>query len=88
MKLLNEVSRHEEVLQDKGPRMSVEEKDMVESGKIDCRLVLLESVDASPDLVEHLQYGDHASRDLYRMGFAIEDTISGCPVTITLTANS
>lgn len=90
LKLLREVEWHEEVLKGttKGLRRTIGEKGMTTSGEIDCRLVLLDSVNTSPELFEHLQNGDHSSKDLYAMGFAIVDTISGHPVTITQTANS
>ena len=57
----------------------------IASGQEDFRLVLLESVDATPELVDHLQQGDHQSRSLYAAGFAIVAATAGHPVTITLT---
>ena len=86
-KLLREVEWHEGVLrsQPEELRAKVAEQGLTTSGAIDCRLVLLDSVDASPELVEHLQDGDHSSKGLYAMGFAILEATSGYPVTITQT---
>ncbi len=84
-KLLSEIEWHERVLNSQSEELRVEldSKGATKSDVIDFRLVPLESVDASPELSQHLQEGDHASRGLYAMGFAIVEATSGHPVTIT-----
>ena len=86
-KLLSEIEWHEGVLkgQTEELRAIVAEEGVTASDAIDCRLVLLDSIDASPELIQHLQEGDHSSKGLYAMGFAIVESDSGYPVTITQT---
>lgn len=84
-KLLSEIEWHEGVLngQPEDLRAALASKGVTASGAIDFSLVLLGSINVSPELSQHLQEGDHASRGLYAMGFAIVEATSGCPVTIT-----
>ena len=60
----------------------MQSKGLATNGVMDLRLVPLDSIDATPELAEHLLEGDHASRRLHAMGFAIVDAGSGCPVVI------
>ena len=85
IKLLREINWHETILngQPEELRETLAAKGVTTSGVMDFRLVLLDSIDASPELVEHLQKGDHLSRGLYTMGFAIVEATSGYPATIT-----
>ena len=89
-KLLWEIDRNERILkgQSEEIRANFAEKGMTLSGAPDCRLVLLNSIDASPDLVEQLLEGDHLSKGLYAMGFAIVEATSGYPVIITQTGEA
>ena len=84
-KLLQEIEWHEGVLNDQSEelRAALADKGVAATGTMDCRLALLDSLDVSPELVEHLQNGDHLSKDIYRMGFAIVEFSSGHPLTIT-----
>lgn len=83
--LLTEMEWHEETL--KGPVIepiaAVTEKIKPASHSMAYRLVLLDSIDASPECAEQLLQGDHLTKGLYAKGFAIEEVTSGHPVTIT-----
>ena len=87
MKLLRELEWHERVLQDQteGLRASFANKGVEVAGSIDCRLIPLDSMDATTELFDHLQTGDHLSKGLYAMGFAIVEATSGYPVIISRT---
>ena len=89
-KLLNEIEWHKTILdgQPEELRAALEAKGVTTSGVMDFRLVLLDSIDASPELAEHLQEGDHSSKGLYSMGFAIVEATSGHPVTIAQTGET
>ena len=82
-KLLHELEWHEEELRRPNQELRQLEARGVAPGQWDFRLVLLEDVDATEELVSHLQQGDHHSRDLYAAGFAIVEATTGHPVTIT-----
>ncbi len=87
MKLLWEIDRNERILKAEPEelRSTFAEKGVTTSGAIDCRLILLDSIDASPELVKQLLECDHLSKGLYAMGFAIVEATSGYPVIVTQT---
>ena len=85
-KLLHELKWHEDVLSQPTEELCAHlESIEVEPGQEDFRLVLLEHIDATTELVDHLQQGDHQSGGLYAAGFAIVEATSGHPVTIIVT---
>ena len=89
-RLLREIERHEAILsnQPEEVRAALQSKGLATNGVMDLRLVPLDSIDATPELAEHLLEGDHASRRLHAMGFAIVDAGSGCPVVIDQVTSS
>lgn len=89
-KLLSEIEWHEGVLRGQAEqlRATFAEKGVTASGAMDYRLVLLDSINASPECAERLLQGDHLSKGLYAMGFAIVEATSGYPVTITQTGET
>ena len=88
-KLLHELKWHEDVLSHPTEELRAHLEGIgVAPGKEDFRLVLLESVDATTELVDHLQQGDHQSHGLYAAGFAIVEATNGHPVTITVTGEA
>ena len=85
-RLLHELKWHEDVLSHPTEETRAHlERIGVAPGQEDFRLVLLNSVDATPELVDHLQQGDHQSRGLYAAGFAIVEATACHPVTVTVT---
>ena len=89
-KLLREIEWHERVLkgQPEELRGTLADRGLAATDAIHCRLVPLDSIDVLPDLVEYLQSGDHSSKGLYAMGFAIVEATSGYPVTVTPTGET
>ena len=89
-KLLHEIERHERVLKRQLEELqtTLAENGVTANGAIDYRLALLDSIDASPECVERLQQGNHSSRGIYKMGFAIVESTSGNPVTIPQTGEA
>ena len=83
-RLLHELKWHEEVLSHPTEEIRAHLEGIgVAPRQEDFRLVLLNSVDATPDLADHLQQGDHQSRGLYAAGFAIVEASNGHPVVIS-----
>ena len=89
-KLLSEIEWHETTLdaQLAEAREVLVKKGADVSSGVDLRLVPLDTIDVSPECAEELQRGDHSSKGLYAMGFAIVEATSGYPVTITYTAEA
>ena len=83
-RLLSEIERHEAILvtQPDEVRAALEAKGLAAGGVMDFRLVPLDNIDASPEIVEHLQEGNHSSGRLYALGLGIVEAASGCPVVI------
>ena len=84
-KLLHEIRWHETFLsgQPEELRVALAAKGVAVPGVMNFRLALLDNIDASTELAEYLQEGNHASKGLCAMGFAIVEATSGYPVTIT-----
>ena len=84
-KLLHEIEWHESILSCPPEELRTTlAAGGVGIGEEDFRLVLLESIDASAKLVEHLQHGGHQSEGLYSMGFAILEAKLGVPITVSV----
>ena len=84
-KLLHEVEEHESYFNSQPDelRAALEAQGVTTSEKMDFRLVLLDSIDASPEQVERLQNEDHFGQSLCAMGFAVVEATSRYPIMIT-----
>ena len=85
IKLLREIDWHVTTLENQPEKIRaiLEAKGVTTSNVIDLRLVPLDCIDVSPALAEHLLEGDHLSKGLCSMGFAVVEATSGYPVIIT-----
>ena len=84
-KLIREIEWHQVVLTErpKNVQVALDAMGVCTSDIMDLRLVLLDDMDTSNELAEHLREGNHLSRGLYALGFAIVEATSGFPVTVT-----
>lgn len=85
-KLLFEIERHESYFrsQPEEIRITLRAKGVDVAGGIELKLVLLDSLDPTPEIVEILGAENCLSASLSRMGFAVVETISGSPVVVSL----
>ena len=89
-KLIFEIEQHESYFssQPADLRALLEAKGIDVSGRMEFRLVLLDSLSAPVELWEALQENDCLSRDLSRMGFAIVEATTEAPIVVSLMEES
>lgn len=85
-KLFHELDQHQEYFDccRQNIRSNLEAKGIRLPSKIEFELVLLDSLNISEEIVEHLTGKDCLSRDLCRMGFAIVERTTRMPIAVSL----
>ena len=84
-KLLWEIERQESYFNSQPEELgaALEAQGITTVERMDFRLVLLDSIDATPELVDHMLNEDHLGQSLCAMGFAVVEVTSGYPIMIT-----
>ena len=85
-KLVHEIERHQSYL-DSQPaevKAAFRTRGIDTTGELKFRLVTLDSLGLSPDVLGALQADDCLSRDLSRMGFAVVESTTRLPIAVSL----